>query len=285
MKILIALDGSPNATECLTALAQFPIHEDARLHIVVVCDTGILAPHKIEPARAESIVEEAKSTIAKQYPGLPCSSEILHGPAPLQILQAQTRLAADLVLAGAHAPRPFPQEILGSVAQHIARHADCSVKLMRQGGDQNRMIVCLEHSEIDSTLMGAIKLMRPPAGTQVMFLNVLDTQPIELSQNPHDDARQYFALQEEQKTKMAQLIDTYSAALKAIHPTLQIQSYISDDLEPVEEILEQAKSWQAGTIVVGSHKRQGMEKFWLGSVSEPVAARAPCSVHIVRHHS
>jgi nucleotide-binding universal stress UspA family protein len=49
-----------------------------------------------------------------------------------------------------------------------------------------------------------------------------------------------------------------------------------------EMILNQAAEWGADLIVLGSHGRRGASRFMLGSVSEPVAFHAACSVEIVR---
>ena len=49
-------------------------------------------------------------------------------------------------------------------------------------------------------------------------------------------------------------------------------------------ILEEAKTWAADLIVVGSHGRRGFKRFLLGSVSEAVAMNAHCSVMVVRGH-
>jgi nucleotide-binding universal stress UspA family protein len=47
-------------------------------------------------------------------------------------------------------------------------------------------------------------------------------------------------------------------------------------------ILDDAKSWGADLIVMGSHGRRGLERFLVGSVSEAVLRHAHCSVEIVR---
>jgi nucleotide-binding universal stress UspA family protein len=47
-------------------------------------------------------------------------------------------------------------------------------------------------------------------------------------------------------------------------------------------ILEDAAEWEADLIVLGSHGRKGLQRFFLGSVSEAVARYAHCSVQIVR---
>jgi nucleotide-binding universal stress UspA family protein len=47
-------------------------------------------------------------------------------------------------------------------------------------------------------------------------------------------------------------------------------------------IVEEAEDWGADLIVVGSHGYHNWERMLLGSVSQSVAAHAPCSVLIVR---
>jgi nucleotide-binding universal stress UspA family protein len=49
-----------------------------------------------------------------------------------------------------------------------------------------------------------------------------------------------------------------------------------------ETILDTAQEWKADLIVIGSRGRSGVQRLLLGSVAEPVARHAPCSVEIVR---
>ncbi|HEY9714776.1 MAG TPA: universal stress protein [Chroococcales cyanobacterium] len=55
-----------------------------------------------------------------------------------------------------------------------------------------------------------------------------------------------------------------------------IEGYIKD------RILDAAKNWPADLIICGSHGRRGFTKFLLGSVSEAIAAHAPCSIEIIK---
>lgn len=51
---------------------------------------------------------------------------------------------------------------------------------------------------------------------------------------------------------------------------------------PAREILSKAEAWKANLIVVGSHGRSGLGRFFLGSVSNRILSGAPCSVRIAR---
>jgi nucleotide-binding universal stress UspA family protein len=54
------------------------------------------------------------------------------------------------------------------------------------------------------------------------------------------------------------------------------------DGDPRHGILDYAGEWQPDWIVMGSHGRRGVDRFFMGSVSEAVARHARCSVQIVR---
>jgi nucleotide-binding universal stress UspA family protein len=54
--------------------------------------------------------------------------------------------------------------------------------------------------------------------------------------------------------------------------------------EPKRLLLGEAESWGADCIFVGARGMGRVERFMLGSVSSAVAARAQCSVEIVRDH-
>jgi len=51
---------------------------------------------------------------------------------------------------------------------------------------------------------------------------------------------------------------------------------------PRTVILEEAESWGADLIVLGSHGYRAWERFLLGSVSQAVVSHAKCSVEVVR---
>ena len=54
---------------------------------------------------------------------------------------------------------------------------------------------------------------------------------------------------------------------------------------PKQAIIDEADSWNADLILMGSHGYRGLTRLWLGSVSQAVAAHANCSVGIVRERN
>lgn len=66
-----------------------------------------------------------------------------------------------------------------------------------------------------------------------------------------------------------------------IFPDWRISNSAKAD-SPAWRILGEATRWRADLIVIGSHGRTPLGKFFLGSVSSKVAAEAHCSVRVVR---
>ncbi|QQS41230.1 MAG: universal stress protein [Acidobacteriota bacterium] len=62
---------------------------------------------------------------------------------------------------------------------------------------------------------------------------------------------------------------------------LEIETEVVDGY-PKEEIVREAKDWDADLIVIGSHGYGNFKRFLLGSVAQAVVAHAPCSVEVYR---
>jgi len=62
---------------------------------------------------------------------------------------------------------------------------------------------------------------------------------------------------------------------------LTVSSVIKEG-DPKHVLLDEAERWGADCIFVGARGLSRVERFLLGSVSAAVAARAHCSVEIVR---
>jgi universal stress protein A len=54
--------------------------------------------------------------------------------------------------------------------------------------------------------------------------------------------------------------------------------------DPAQQIVRMARSKRADLIVMGTHGRRGLSKFFVGSVADRVVATAPCPVMTVRGH-
>jgi nucleotide-binding universal stress UspA family protein len=132
--------------------------------------------------------------------------------------------------------------------------------------------------------MAAVKqvLARPwPAGSEVKILSVVELLTVVTPENFWVPDNYYLrleqSLQEQARTAVERAEAQCQAAQSPLVVTTEIRNGVVNDT-----IVEEAKHWGADWIVLGSHGYRGLQKLWYGSVSQAVAALAPCSVEIVR---
>jgi|SRR5688572_15766177 nucleotide-binding universal stress UspA family protein len=75
------------------------------------------------------------------------------------------------------------------------------------------------------------------------------------------------------------IVDTAAAKLR---PAGLSASPIVKEGDPKQVLVDEAKEWGASCIFEGAKGLRGVERFLIGSVSASVAARAHCSVEVVR---
>lgn len=77
------------------------------------------------------------------------------------------------------------------------------------------------------------------------------------------------------------LVDVFSGRLQAVFPEVDVSKVIYRG-KPADEILKTASEWKADMVFIGSHGKSGFERAILGSVSNAVVTKCPCSVAVVR---
>ena len=115
-----------------------------------------------------------------------------------------------------------------------------------------------------------------PQDTEVRVLHVVE--PIVISEPPQMSAGYYPEL-EDRLPQAREVVDRVAKMLSSVGFRVTT-SVATGDARSV--ILENAAEWHADLIVLGSHGRKGLGRFFLGSVAEAVARHAHCSVQIVR---
>jgi len=85
------------------------------------------------------------------------------------------------------------------------------------------------------------------------------------------------------ESRKAAIILVHMIALRLNNncPSANVVEFVVEG-HPANEILSMAEEWNADLIIVGSHGRQGIKRFLLGSVSSAIVSRAPCSVLVVK---
>jgi len=115
-----------------------------------------------------------------------------------------------------------------------------------------------------------------PQDTEIRVLHVVE--PITISEPPQM-SRGYYPEVEDRLPQAREIVDRAGKTLSSAGFRVTT-SVMAGDARGV--ILDDAAEWHADLIVLGSHGRKGLGRFFLGSVSEAVARHANCSVQIVR---
>jgi nucleotide-binding universal stress UspA family protein len=144
MKILLAIDDSACSQEATrTLLAQFRA-QDAEVRVLSVVEpiavyiSADAFPHftpqvvEIEEERktqATDLVSKVAKTLREA--GFKSSEFIDFGDAKTTIIDNATKWPADLIVLGSHGWKGLNRFLLGSVSDAVARHAPCSVEIVR----------------------------------------------------------------------------------------------------------------------------------------------------------
>ena len=140
MKILLAIDDSEYSQKATDALAaQFPT-EDTEVRVLhVVEPISFSVPPEMaagyypevvdQVEKGQKLVERAAETL--RGAGFKVTALVEKGNAKSTILDQAAAWPADLIVMGSHGWKGLTRFLLGSVAETVARHAPCSVEIVR----------------------------------------------------------------------------------------------------------------------------------------------------------
>jgi nucleotide-binding universal stress UspA family protein len=160
-----------------------------------------------------------------------------------------------------------------------------------------RLLIAYDGSPCAEAAMEDLPKAGLPAEMQVAVLTIAD---VWLPSNPTGSEPSFpDAMSEAARKSRAQALAAVESArsqaaracerLKILFPKWQVESLACAD-SPAWGVLSKATEWKADLIALGSHGRSTLERLFLGSVSQKVAAEATCSVRIARprkhsHHA
>jgi nucleotide-binding universal stress UspA family protein len=137
--VLVGVDGSANSRKALAWAAAEAADHGADLVVLNVWEHTIPPPagsvsvserYVPEPSQrtAEELLEEIKETLGQDPPVL-VQPVVKHG-SPAKVLIEESA-DADLLVVGTRGHGGFRGLVLGSVSQHVAAYAKCSVAVVR----------------------------------------------------------------------------------------------------------------------------------------------------------
>jgi nucleotide-binding universal stress UspA family protein len=142
MRVLLAIDGSKfseAATQTVIATAK---PQETEVHIIHVIDVlsnqvpemtvyypGIEHERDAQRKPAETLV--AKTAELLRSKAFTVTTAVELGNVKSKILDAAEAFRADLIILGSHGRTGVERFLMGSLAEAVARHAHCSVEIVR----------------------------------------------------------------------------------------------------------------------------------------------------------
>jgi nucleotide-binding universal stress UspA family protein len=140
MKILLALDDSKSSERALEKIAQHFRCEKSEVRILhVLQPISLSAPPQMASGYApelEALAKPAKELLARAAKslsdaGFKAETLLREGDVRETILDIAQEWKADLIVIGSHSRHGARRFLLGSVTESVARHAPCSVQIVR----------------------------------------------------------------------------------------------------------------------------------------------------------
>ena len=146
-----------------------------------------------------------------------------------------------------------------------------------------KVLLAFDGSPCSLAAVKEVAIRRWPTGTTVKLLAVVTTWIPGIPDPFLIGAAIYVDSMEAERKRLHKLVDTTASELRKSKADgkLRIETMVVDG-SPKEVIVEEAETWGADLVLIGSHGYGNVKRFMLGSVSQAVATHAPCSVQIVR---
>ena len=282
LKMLIAYDGSECADAALADLRRGGLPASLEAVVLTVADVILPPPddevpesellihppegirHAQERAEqavkeAQALAERAAARVKADFPGWEVKAEASGDSPAWAVIKMADHLKSDLIVIGSHGHAIVGARlILGSVSQRVLYDARCSVRVARCWDAQRtgpvRLIIGVDGSTDSERAVDAVTKRAWPERSEARIVTAHETD-------------------------VPQSMDVAADKLRAAG--LVISNVVRKG-NPSHVLIEEAREWGADSIFVGTRDIHGFKHFLTGSVSSAVAARAACTVEVVR---
>ena len=296
MKVLIAYDGSDCANDAIENLSQAGLKDDTVAMILTVTETWILKDFENESfvetigwtgaeniklmrgaalekvAETEKLAEDVSRSVQQKFPAWQVRHKAVGGFPEREIVAEADKSKPDLIVIGSHGRGGVGRFVLGSVSLKVLSEAACSVRVARRSparaeDDDSplRIVIAIDGSLGSLIAVESVMSRQWLPETSVRLISAVESLP--------------FSILLAEMPKAEELRESAADKLKGkgLHVSTVVQFGRAKSV-----IVEEAEKWGADAIFIGAKGHRLMERVLLGSVSYAVAARAHCSVEVVR---
>lgn len=313
MKILIGYDGSACSDAALDDLRAAGLPDEVEAVVMSVAEVWLPPPpenetlseyiedlqthpqpfkayqrHAEAVAEAETLTRNAQSRLRQIFPAWQIAAEANYGSPAWEIITKAGEMKADLIVVGSHGRSAVSRFFLGSISNKVLTEAICSVRVARGKIDvdpsSSRIIIGYDGSPGANAAVEAVASRHWRKQSEFKLVVVTDSLlPTAIGRfiPPVTDW-----VEEEKQYERERIEKLAESALQILKDANYAAALQITSGNPKDILVEEATRWHADSIFVGANRfGSSIERFLLGSVSAAVAARAACSVEVVRKKS
>jgi nucleotide-binding universal stress UspA family protein len=255
-------------------------------------DTRLIVVHSVSDAETKSDISRSSIEVLQECQQAHARVELFlrAGPAVDNIVEVAENENADLLVVSSGSSDKHSGRGFGSVAEGLFRQSPCPVLIARASehpGEFNKILVPVDFSPRGPrAVRAAMSLSDPGAVVELLHCKpegsltdaVLGSRHVERSEffdmgASHGDESGDRALSLHARSQT--MIEGLDLAGRQLHS----MELVADPVRGIEDRLELS---DFDLVVLCSHGRRGLKRWVLGSVSESIAQRAPCSVLVLR---
>lgn len=270
-EILVPTDGSAAARTAAETALDLAQRFDASLHAISVVELDE-SPTDVESEVTEEITQRREKTLATLRDqaadvGVSTATQLIETTDPVH--QAITDYArdhdVDLIVMGTHGRTGLNRLVLGSVTERTLRTSPVPVLTVHEGvplsPDFETVLVPTDGSDSATVAADHGITFAEATGAAVHVVHAVDLTP--LSGN-FGSTEVLTALEEAGQRAVDDVIDrAEDADLRSVEASILSGT-------PARAILDYAEDGDVDLIVMGTHGRTGLERYFLGSVTEKI---------------
>jgi nucleotide-binding universal stress UspA family protein len=134
-----------------------------------------------------------------------------------------------------------------------------------------RILVALDGSQYSQAALEQAVSLGKTCNSRIYVITVVDLYPAQLELAPQ--------LHEKMTRQANQLLDDARGRIEK--ENIPCETILHTGGQPHEFIVDEARDKNIDLIVMGTHGRTGLKRFFMGSVAEKVIGHSPCSVMVV----
>jgi len=288
--IVLATDFSEQAHEATSHAALIAKARSTRLvlvHALSMPDSGYQMPYtfRVPEAYRELADEIRNDAITKlneeknrlEALGIEVEIRCEQDMPDRAVLKAAEECNANLIVVGSHGRKGLARFLLGSVAEHVARHANCDVLVARgqapKGGYQ-KLLVPTDFSKMGELVMERAVDLMDGRGT-IDLLHCWELPGVPVNYWGSTD----YGLGESIRKGAEEFGESWKERFATSDVSI---AFAAERGDPRHAIQDRCESTSFDLVVMGSHHRKGVQRLLLGSVAETTMRHLQSSVYITR---